>query len=116
VLGGQSITPISVPQIRRTPMAPAIAIIEPAQPSVPTSPAPQQMAVGGAAPSPTPAVVPALQDLAASRAIAYALETVAHRIRTGQIVVAGQVPAGDDVASLAAAVAAALAALLGVQR
>ena len=64
----------------------------------------------------TPAVVPALQDLAASRVVAYALETVANRIRAGQIVVAGQVPSGDDAASLAAAVAAALAALLGVQR
>ena len=115
VLGAQAITPISVPQIRRTPMASTIAIGEPPAASVPSALPPQHMAVGTLATSPTPAVVPAL-DLAASRAIAYALETVANRIRTGQIVVAGQVPAGDDVASLAAAVAAALAALLGVQR
>ena len=38
------------------------------------------------------------------------------RVRAGQIVIAGQVPIGDDVAALGAAVAAALAALLGVQR
>ncbi len=115
VLGAHAITPISVPQIRRTPMAPPIAIPELPPASVPSAPPPRQIAFGAVAPSPTPAVVPAL-DLAASRAIAYALETVANRIRAGQIVVAGQVPAGDNVASLAAAVAAALAALLGVQR
>jgi hypothetical protein len=108
----QAVTPVSVPQIRRTPMSPALAIIEPAPAN---EPPPRQLAVAGA-PSPTPIAVPALQDIAASRAIAHALETVAAQIRAGEIVVAGQVPVGEDVGSLAAAVAAALAALLGVQR
>ncbi len=116
VLGAQAITPISVPQIRRTPLAPSIAIREPAAANVPSALSPHQMVERSTMSSLTPAVVPALQDLAASRVIAYALETVANRIRAGQIEVAGQVPSGDDVASLAAAVAAALAALLGVQR
>jgi hypothetical protein len=73
-------------------------------------------AVAAAALSPTPIAVPVLQDIVASRAVAHALETVAARVRAGQIVIAGQVPIGDDVAALGAAVAAALAALLGVQR
>jgi hypothetical protein len=110
VLGSHAVTPISVPTIRRTPMAPAITSIDPA----PDAPLPVQMAVG--APSPTPIAVPALQDIAVSRAVAQALETVAAQIRAGQLVIAGQVPLGDDITALAAATAAALAALLGVQR
>jgi hypothetical protein len=104
----QAITPMSVPTIRRTPMAPSTAVER-----APVSP---PSAVAAAALSPTPIAVPVLQDIVASRAVAHALETVAARVRAGQIVIAGQVPIGDDVAALGAAVAAALAALLGVQR
>lgn len=105
VLGSQAITPMTVPTIRRTSMAGGIAAIEPA-------------ATGLEAPrsSPTPIAVPVLHDLVASRAVAHALETVAARVRAGQLVVTAQIPIGSDTQALAAAVAAALAALLGVQQ
>jgi hypothetical protein len=110
VLGSQAITPMHVPVIRRTPLAGAIAAIEPAPSDALPTPLPLVSL------SPTPVAVPVLQDIAASRAVAHALETVAARVRAGQLVIAGDVPIGDDVSALAAGIAAALAALLGVQR
>jgi hypothetical protein len=88
----RAITPISTPVI-------------PLHPGLPYAPAM----------SPTPASVPVLVDYQSSRAVVHALETVASQIRIGHLVVVGDVPDGDDVASLAAGVAAALAALLGVR-
>jgi hypothetical protein len=112
VLGSPPVTPLQNPVIRRTPMGGAIAAIEPAALDRIGTPLP----LASLAPMPTPVAVPAMQDLSASRAVAHALETVAARVRAGQLVVVGDVPVGDDVSSLAAGIAAALAALLGVQR
>jgi hypothetical protein len=53
---------------------------------------------------------------ASNRAVATALEEVAAQVRRGALVVEGVVPGGGDNHSLAAALAAALGALLGVSR
>jgi hypothetical protein len=67
-------------------------------------------------PIPTPLSVPAVPDLAAARAVAGALETVAAKIRAGHLVVSGEIPEGlDQEAAHAGYLAAALAALLGVR-
>ncbi len=50
-----------------------------------------------------------------ARAIAAALEMIAGRIRRGDLVVQGSMPTNDDPPALAAALAATLAALLGVR-
>ena len=94
VLGSRAVTPISTPVI---PLHPGI----------------QRVAMGM---SPTPASVPIMADFEGSRAVVHALESVASQIRLGHLAVVGTVPRGDDVASLAAGLAAALAALLGVQQ
>jgi len=95
VLGSQAVTPISSPVIRPTP-------------------AQAPYAVPGLR-YPTPVAVPAIVDIEASRTVARALETVAARVRAGELPITGQVPLGDDPWALAAGVAAALAALLGVR-
>src|SRR5579883_1044285 len=64
----------------------------------------------------TPPSIPVLPDLAASRAAARALETLALRVRAGEVPVSGDLPDGDDIASVGAGVAAALAALLRTRR
>jgi hypothetical protein len=51
-----------------------------------------------------------------NRAVAAALEAVAAQVRRGELVVESTIPAGDDTHSLAAALAAALGALLGIGR
>jgi len=112
VLGSPAVTPMQTPVIRRTPMGGAIAAIEPAASDLIATPLP----LASLSPLPMPVAVPAMENISASRAVAHALETVAARVRAGQIVVAGDVPVGDDNGSLAAGIAAALAALLGVQR
>ncbi|HWZ58387.1 MAG TPA: hypothetical protein VNW46_05365 [Gemmatimonadaceae bacterium] len=53
---------------------------------------------------------------AGNRVVAAALESVAAQVRRGALVVSGAIPEGDDSHSLAAALAAALGALLGVSR
>jgi hypothetical protein len=92
----REITPISTPVIPLHPQLPSKVYVP-------------------AAMSPTPASVPVLADFEGSRAVVHALETVASQIRIGHLVVVGDVPRGDDVTSLAAGLAAALAALLGVR-
>ncbi len=94
VMGSRAITPLSTPVIPLHPGMPRVA----------------------AGMSPTPVSVPIMADFEGSRAVVHALESVASQIRIGHLVVVGTVPRGDDVASLAAGLAAALAALLGVQQ
>lgn len=65
-----------------------------------------------------PAAIPAPSAPAAdgsARAIAAALELIAARVRRGDLVVSGSMPTNDDPPALAAALAATLAALLGVK-
>jgi hypothetical protein len=66
----------------------------------------------------SPVDSPAIEMVPSSsnRAVAAALESVAAQVRRGELVVEGTVPSGDDPHSLAAALAAALGALLGVGR
>jgi len=92
----------SVPMLPRESAAPA------APPAPPASPAPS---TPSAARMPTPIAFRAIPDLGTStRRIAEALEMVAARVRRGELAVGGNVPEGDE----RAAMAAALAALLGV--
>jgi hypothetical protein len=69
-------------------------------------------------PTPAKGTRPPIEMVPSSsnRAIAAALEAVAAQVRRGELVVEGTVPAGDDNHSLAAALAAALGALLGIGR
>jgi hypothetical protein len=60
----------------------------------------------------SPTAVPAEPN---ARAVAAALEMVAARVRRGELVVPGSMPANDDPPALAAVLAATLAALLGVR-
>jgi hypothetical protein len=60
----------------------------------------------------SPTAVPAEPN---ARAVAAALEMVAARVRRGELVVSGSMPANDDPPALAAVLAATLAALLGVR-
>jgi hypothetical protein len=108
VLPSQAITPIASPIIR-----PTIEERETAEGATQAASPPLQ-----AVPAlryPTPVAVPAVVNIESSRAVVRALETVAARVRAGELPIAGQVPIGDDPWALAAGVAAALAALLGVR-
>jgi hypothetical protein len=60
----------------------------------------------------SPTAVPAEPN---ARAVAAALEMVAARVRRGELIVPGSMPANDDPPALAAVLAATLAALLGVR-
>jgi hypothetical protein len=60
----------------------------------------------------SPTAVPAEPN---ARAVAAALEMIAARVRRGELVVSGSMPANDDPPALAAVLAATLAALLGVR-
>jgi outer membrane biosynthesis protein TonB len=60
----------------------------------------------------SPTAVPAEPN---ARAVAAALEMVAARVRRGELVVPGSMPANDDPPALAAVLAATVAALLGVR-
>jgi hypothetical protein len=60
----------------------------------------------------SPTAVPAEPN---ARAVAAALEMIAGRVRRGELVVPGSMPANDDPPALAAVLAATLAALLGVR-
>jgi hypothetical protein len=91
------VTPIMAPPYRPTP------VMGMRTPVRPQSPADGSEMIG---------VVPS----AANRVVAAALESVAAQVRRGALVVSGAVPEGDDSHSLAAALAAALGALLGVSR
>jgi hypothetical protein len=91
------VTPIMAPPYRPTP------VMGTRTPVRPQSPADGSEVIG---------VVPS----AANRVVAAALEAVAAQVRRGALVVSGSVPEGDDSHSLAAALAAALGALLGVSR
>jgi hypothetical protein len=67
---------------------------------------------------PAPAVPPPYAAPAAegnARAIAACLEMIAGRVRRGDLVVGGAMPTNDDPPALAAALAATLAAMLGVR-
>ncbi len=86
----------SMPRFDSSPPAPT-------PPPAPGAPAAMRM--------PTPIAFRAIPDLGApTRRIAEALETVAARVRRGELAVGGNVPEGDE----RAAIAAVLAALLGV--
>ena len=98
---------------RRTPVLGSRAVTPLSTPVIPLHPGIQRVAMGM---SPTPASVPIMADFEGSRAVVHALESVASQIRLGHLVVVGTVPRGNDVTSLAAGLAAALAALLGVQQ
>jgi hypothetical protein len=86
--------------MRVTPLRPSLAVPPPSalSPFAPSYAAPSQAAIESNA-----------------RAVAAALEMVAARVRRGDLVVPGSVPASDDPPALAAALAATLAALLGVR-
>jgi hypothetical protein len=60
----------------------------------------------------SPTAVPAEPN---ARAVAAALELIAGRVRRGELVVSGSMPANDDPPALAAVLAATLAAMLGVK-
>ena len=60
----------------------------------------------------SPTAVPAEPN---ARGVAAALEMIAARVRRGELVVSGSMPANDDPPALAAVLAATLAALLGVR-
>lgn len=96
----RSVTPLSTPVIPRTPVIPATPV---------RSPTPIGVS------SLTPHSIPALVDIANARAAAEALESVAASIRAGHLIVPGAIPTGTEPEVHAAALAAVLAALLGVR-
>lgn len=100
IMSMRTVTPMSTPVIPRTPVVPATPV---------RSPTPIGVS------SLTPRSIPALVDIANARAAAEALESVAASIRAGHLIVPGSIPGGTEPEAHAAALAAVLAALLGVR-
>jgi hypothetical protein len=100
ILSMRTVTPMSTPVVPRTPVIPATPV---------RSPTPIGVV------SLTPRSIPALVDIANARAAAEALESVAASIRAGHLIVSGDIPGGTEPEAHAAALAAVLAALLGVR-